>query len=122
MEARMADAKLSAEEKKEAELIHAQADAYDKTELQELFIKFGIKSPANNDLTEPEDFNMMFSSMIGPSGAMKGFLRPETAQGIFLAFKRLYEFNQSKLPFAGSLPYLWPAIPVVQVVDTMQYV
>lgn len=102
MEARMNDAKLSAEEKHEAKLIHAQADTYDKAQLQELFAKFEIKSPSKNALTEPEDFNMMFSSMIGPSGAMKGFLRPETAQGIFLAYKRLYEFNQSKLPFAGA--------------------
>lgn len=29
------------------------------------------------------------------------YLRPETAQGIFLNFKRLLEFNQGKLPFAG---------------------
>jgi len=98
----MADAKLSAEEKHEAKLIHAQADTYDKAQLQELFAKFDIKSPSKNPLTAPEDFNMMFSSMIGPSGAMKGFLRPETAQGIFLAYKRLYEFNQNKLPFAGA--------------------
>ena len=31
---------------------------------------------------------------------MKGFLRPETAQGIFVNFKRLLEYNQGKLPFA----------------------
>ena len=30
------------------------------------------------------------------------FLRPETAQGIFVNFKRLLEFNQGKLPFAGA--------------------
>ena len=33
---------------------------------------------------------------------MKGFLRPETAQGIFVNFKRLLEFNQGKLPFAAA--------------------
>lgn len=33
----------------------------------------------------------------GPS-----FLRPETAQGIFVQFKRLYEFNNYKLPFAAA--------------------
>ena len=36
----------------------------------------------------------MFQTNIGPSGALKGFLRPETAQGIFVNFKRLLEFNQ----------------------------
>ena len=30
------------------------------------------------------------------------FLRPETAQGIFVNFKRLLEFNAGKLPFAGA--------------------
>ena len=30
------------------------------------------------------------------------YLRPETAQGIFVNFKRLLEFNQGKLPFAGA--------------------
>jgi len=29
-------------------------------------------------------------------------LRPETAQGIFVNFKRLLEFNQGKLPLAGA--------------------
>lgn len=36
----------------------------------------------------------MFQIHIGPSGLMRGFLRPETAQGIFVNFKRLLEFNQ----------------------------
>jgi glycyl-tRNA synthetase len=44
----------------------------------------------------------MFASQIGPSGHIKGFLRPETAQGIFLAFKRLYDYNNKRLPFAGA--------------------
>ena len=30
------------------------------------------------------------------------YLRPETAQGIFVNFKRLYDFNQEKLPFAAA--------------------
>lgn len=32
----------------------------------------------------------------------KSFLRPETAQGIFVNFKRLLEYNGGKLPFAGA--------------------
>lgn len=51
--------------------------------------RYEIKSPSGNELSEPKDFNMMFASEIGPSGRSKGFLRPETSQGIFLAFKRL---------------------------------
>eukprot|EP00729_Bicosta_minor_P009703 gene9703-3439_t len=102
MEERMKDSKLTAGQREEAKLVHARADDYDKTQLQELFLKFDIKSPSNNDLSEPEDFNMMFKTEIGPSGQLIGYLRPETAQGIFLAYKRLYEFNNSKLPFAGA--------------------
>lgn len=54
----------------------------------------------NNTL--PAEFNLMFQTHIGPSGAVRGFLRPETAQGIFVNFKRLLEFNQGKLPFAAA--------------------
>uniref|UniRef100_A0A3B5A6I8 Glycine--tRNA ligase n=1 Tax=Stegastes partitus TaxID=144197 RepID=A0A3B5A6I8_9TELE len=35
-------------------------------------------------------------------GMSSHYLRPETAQGIFLNFKRLLEFNQGKLPFAAA--------------------
>jgi len=38
--------------------------------------------------------------MIGPTGTFKGYLRPETAQGIFVNFKSFYDFNRNKLPFA----------------------
>merc|ERR1719309_253605 len=66
-------------------------------------MKFDMKAPlTNNPLTEPIEFNLMFQTHIGPSGAVKGFLRPETAQGIFVNFKRLLEFNQGKLPFAAA--------------------
>ena len=34
--------------------------------------------------------------------ALYSYLRPETAQGIFVNFKRLYDFNQEKLPFAAA--------------------
>ena len=44
----------------------------------------------------------MFGTSIGPTGLLKGFMRPETAQGIFVNFKRLLEYNQDKMPFAGA--------------------
>eukprot|EP01134_Creolimax_fragrantissima_P003720 CFRG3720T1 len=56
--------------------------------------------PEGNPLSEPVDFNLMFCTSIGPTGNVKGFLRPETAQGIFTNFKRLYEFNNKRLPMA----------------------
>ena len=64
--------------------------------------EFNIKDPINgNDLSEPEDFNLMFNVQIGPTGLTKGYLRPETAQGIFVNFKRLLDANKSRIPFAA---------------------
>ena len=62
-----------------------------------------MKSPVtNNDLNEPVAFNLMFATSISPTGLIKGFIRPETAQGMFVNFKRLLQFNQGKLPFAAT--------------------
>lgn len=101
--------------------------------------KFNIRNPeTQNELTEPEEFNLMFQSSIGPTGHIKGyvllfscfllsnpnhprvsirevadsrplrffpsssFLRPETAQGHFVNFSRLLEFNNGRVPFASA--------------------
>eukprot|EP00172_Hildenbrandia_rubra_P002650 Plantae.Rhodophyta-Hildenbrandia_rubra.ctg3656.p1 GENE.Plantae.Rhodophyta-Hildenbrandia_rubra.ctg3656~~Plantae.Rhodophyta-Hildenbrandia_rubra.ctg3656.p1 ORF type:complete len:461 (+),score=89.06 Plantae.Rhodophyta-Hildenbrandia_rubra.ctg3656:636-2018(+) len=42
----------------------------------------------------------MFATQIGASGLRPGYLRPETAQGIFVNFKRLLDYQGGKLPFA----------------------
>jgi len=44
----------------------------------------------------------MFKTDIGPTGHLGGYLRPETAQGIFLNFRRLIEFNNGRMPCAGA--------------------
>ncbi|KAL7734977.1 hypothetical protein ACLKA6_011242 [Drosophila palustris] len=85
----------------ECEDIIIKLDGLSKQELADVLAKYQIKSPlTGNDLTEPIEFNLMFATQIGPTGLVKGFLRPETAQGIFVNFKRLLEFNQGRLPFA----------------------
>jgi glycyl-tRNA synthetase len=53
------------------------------------------------DLTEAREFNLMFETTIGPvkeAGATV-YLRPETAQGIFLDFKTVLSFARRKPPF-----------------------
>ena len=53
------------------------------------------------DLTEARDFNLMFETTIGPvkeSGSV-AYLRPETAQGIFINFKNVLQFARKKPPF-----------------------
>ena len=53
------------------------------------------------DLTEAREFNLMFKTQVGPvadEGATV-YLRPETAQGIFLNFKQYLQFSRKKPPF-----------------------
>lgn len=64
--------------------------------------KYKWKSPNNTELSDPIPFNLMFPTQIGPTAKEPGYLRPETAQGIFVNFKRLLEFNQGRLPFAAA--------------------
>ncbi|XP_059487991.1 glycine--tRNA ligase [Neocloeon triangulifer] len=98
-----AEKKTSVETKALCEDIIVKLDGMNKDEMNGVLQKFNIKSPlTGNDLTEPIEFNLMFGTQIGPSGLIKGFLRPETAQGIFVNFKRLLEFNQGHLPFAAA--------------------
>eukprot|EP00180_Rhodochaete_pulchella_P003520 Plantae.Rhodophyta-Rhodochaete_pulchella.ctg610.p1 GENE.Plantae.Rhodophyta-Rhodochaete_pulchella.ctg610~~Plantae.Rhodophyta-Rhodochaete_pulchella.ctg610.p1 ORF type:complete len:534 (-),score=114.90 Plantae.Rhodophyta-Rhodochaete_pulchella.ctg610:761-2209(-) len=59
-----------------------------------------VAPETKNALSPSQPFNLMFSTSIGPSGQMPGFLRPETAQGIFVNFKRLLESVGGKMPFA----------------------
>ena len=46
-----------------------------------------------------EQFNLMFETNIGPGSSDPGYLRPETAQGIFVEFPQLKEYARGKLPF-----------------------
>ena len=48
---------------------------------------------------EKGKLNLMFETFIGAKKKEKAFLRPETAQGIFINFPFLYEFYRKKLPF-----------------------
>eukprot|EP00727_Mastigamoeba_balamuthi_P012614 m51a1_g7976 putative glycine--trna ligase (641) ;mRNA; r:43652-46242 len=74
-----------------------------KHELTQALQYWGAKAPdTGNDLTLPKPFNLMFETSIGPAGDLRGFLRPETAQGIFVNFKKLLEFNGGRLPFAAA--------------------
>ncbi|XP_032511959.2 glycine--tRNA ligase [Danaus plexippus] len=89
--------------KAEIEDILIKLDGMNADEMSALMKRFDMKSPVSgNELTPPIEFNLMFNTQIGPSGLVKGFLRPETAQGIFVNFKRLLEFNQGRLPFAAA--------------------
>ncbi|RXE55579.1 glycyl-tRNA synthetease [Methanoculleus taiwanensis] len=51
--------------------------------------------------TDVFNFNLMFETTIGPGSQRTGYLRPETAQGIFTDFARLLRFYRDKLPFGA---------------------
>jgi glycyl-tRNA synthetase len=53
------------------------------------------------DLTEAREFNLMFETHVGPvaDSASVAYLRPETAQGIFINFKNVVQFARKKPPF-----------------------
>ncbi|KAL4457919.1 hypothetical protein ABPG75_012784 [Micractinium tetrahymenae] len=72
-------------------------------ELGAALTQYGVKAPdTKNDISAPFPFNLMFKTSIGPRGDLVGYLRPETAQGIFVNFKDLLYYNGSKLPFAAA--------------------
>ncbi|KAL3120550.1 hypothetical protein niasHT_007842 [Heterodera trifolii] len=93
------------DEKTKSELMNVlvMLDGMSCDDLHEVIKKFDFKSPlTGGDLSEPVSFNLMFPTEIGPTCDQRAFLRPETAQGIFINFKRLLEFNQGRLPFAAA--------------------
>ena len=53
------------------------------------------------ELTEAREFNLMFETTVGPvkDSGSTAYLRPETAQGIFINFKNVVQFARKKPPF-----------------------
>jgi glycyl-tRNA synthetase len=75
-------------------------DGLKKEQLTEIIRNSHIKCPeCGGQLGEVYDFNLMFHTWIGPGQKKKGYMRPETAQGMFVDFPRLLRFYREKLPF-----------------------
>lgn len=92
---------LSSVEKEKALALRERLDELDEKEMDECIEKYQARAPeTGNKLSPSYPFNLMFQTSIGPTAQHPGFLRPETAQGIFVNFKRLLEFGGGKLPFA----------------------
>jgi glycyl-tRNA synthetase len=60
-----------------------------------------LKSPDGNELSDVRQFNMMFSTKAGPidDSSSLVYLRPETAQGMFVNFKNVMDSLHPRLPF-----------------------
>ena len=72
-----------------------------RSELAKKIINISCPS-CSSPLSEMSAFNLMFSTSVGAGKGAPGYLRPETAQSIFLAFPWLLRQNRGKLPFAGA--------------------
>jgi glycyl-tRNA synthetase len=94
---------LSKEAAAEAKDTLARVGELGAEELGAALTKYGVKSPdTGNDISAPFPFNLMFKTSIGPRGDTVGYLRPETAQGIFVNFRDLLFYNGGRLPFAAA--------------------
>ena len=95
--------KLSEERIKELDSLLIRVDNFEENEIDETIEKNKICSPdTGNELSKSYKFNLMFETQIGPTGGFRGFLRPETAQGHFVNFKHLLDFNSNRIPFGSA--------------------
>jgi len=68
-------------------------------ELTSIINENNIKCPAcGGPLSEVKTFSLLFKTTIGPYSENIGFLRPEAAQGMFVAFKRVYDSMRGRMP------------------------
>jgi len=74
-----------------------EPEKLDKEGLKRVIEEKNVKCPdCGGELTEPERFNLMFQTKVGLDKV--AYLRPETAQGIFINFSTAYRLNREKLP------------------------
>ena len=85
------------------ERFSAALNANDLNELRQIILDEEIVCPISGtrNWTEVRQFNLMFSTEMGSTadGAMKIYLRPETAQGIFVNYLNVQKTGRMKVPF-----------------------
>ena len=78
-------------------------NANDLSELRQIILDCEIVCPVSGtrNWTEVRQFNLMFATEMGSTadGAMKVYLRPETAQGIFVNYLNVQKTGRMKIPF-----------------------
>jgi glycyl-tRNA synthetase len=79
-----------------------EAESFSTEQVEGLIEEHGIECPNCGTTLSGvtvDDFNLMFKTNIGPGSSNPGYLRPETAQGIFVEFPRLKHYARNQLPF-----------------------
>ncbi len=81
--------------------IGVEAEGMTLAEIDAAIAEHKVTSPQGNQLSPARQFNLMFESHIGATAGAEGkvYLRPETAQGIFVNFKNVVDTMSPKLPF-----------------------
>ena len=78
-------------------------NANDLNELRQIILDYGIVCPISGtrNWTDVRQFNLMFKTEMGSTseGAMTVYLRPETAQGIFVNFLNVQKTGRMRIPF-----------------------
>jgi glycyl-tRNA synthetase len=102
------DDSLTPELANEYKIIRAKADTYSCEDLDDLLkVKFKKKlqelhKDINVDDSSCKPINLMFQTNIDPSSNLLAYLRPETAQGIFVNFPKLLASNGDKMPVIAA--------------------
>ena len=82
------------------ENINKDVESLENEELDKIIEDNNIRcSECGGKLSKIWDYNLMFKTQIGAKGNKVGYMRPETAQGIFILFKRMLRYFRGKLPF-----------------------
>lgn len=80
--------------------VEVVADSMPNEELEEIIEEEDLGCPeCGGGLSDVYDFNLMFGTTVGPGRGRQGYLRPETAQGIFVSYPRLHRYARESLPF-----------------------
>ena len=85
------------------EHLHPNADSLNSDEIDKL-LSTGIECPSCSESvwTPAQPMNLMFSTTIGAmSTGRTAYMRPETAQGMFMLYPALYRHFRQKLPFGA---------------------
>ncbi|MCX6777258.1 MAG: glycine--tRNA ligase, partial [Candidatus Micrarchaeota archaeon] len=83
------------------EKLGKKVEGISEAELAKLIEKEKIVCPdCKGALENVAEFNLMFKTNVGAAEGIVAYSRPETAQGIFMAFPRVFRFAGSKLPLA----------------------
>jgi glycyl-tRNA synthetase len=82
-----------------AEGMHPNPAALGEEQLGKLLKEKDVRClECKGELTAPRRFNLMFKSSIGAGKGKPVYLRPETAQGMFVNFSQVYRYGREKLP------------------------